>query len=273
MTHQSSHTHAAESAVGNKNSGTIATRYVFVEMLFALAIAEVAVIASHVVRVSGPWTGKLPVTAHLTLGAILIATSWLGWSASLQRRREERAEHPFSWDFLGLLMDVLLVVFYFILVRQAEITEEAPYRLTPPSAVPEATWLLVIFATYAVWDFVTDVLKEPNRSGPLAFAGLFFASAACSLVCTGLAGFVWRRACSESSGWAVVCLDGALLSLVLLFRVIKGPVENGLRSVFPGLKEYKAFKSHRPEIAGEYMWTLGLVLAYIIFLLVAAWIS
>jgi len=273
MKNERSHTQAVESARDNQISETSATRYTFVEMLFALAIAEVAVIASHLVRVSDSWTAKLPVTAHLTLGAVLIATSWLGWSASLQRRREERAEHPFSWDFLGLLVDVLLVVFYFILVRQAEITEEAPYRLSSPSAVPEATWLLVIFATYAVWDFVTDVLKEPNRSTLSASAGLFLASAACSLGCTALAGFVRWRACSQNSGWAVVCLDGALLSLVLLFRVIKGPVENGLRSTFRGLKKYKAFKSDRPGIAGENMWTLGLVLAYILFLLVAAWIS
>ena len=174
MTHESSQTRAVESARKNENSETSPTRYAFVEMLFALAIAEVAVIASHVVRVSGPWTEKLPVTAHLTLGAILIATSWLGWSASLQRRREERAEHPFSWDFLGLLMDVLLVVFYFILVRQAEITEEAPYRLTPPSGVPEATWLLVIFATYAAWDFVTDVFKRARPRPPLGFRRALF---------------------------------------------------------------------------------------------------
>jgi hypothetical protein len=250
----------------NANGESSATRFTFVEMLFALAIGEVAVIASHVVHVDAPWQDKLPVTFHLILGASLIATSWLGWTASLRRRHEERAEQPFSFDFLALSVDVLLVVFYFILVRQAEISEDSPYTLCAPSATPEAGWLLVIFATYVAWDLITDVLKQRPRPSFVSGVGLFFASAACSLICVGLAYLVWALARGDQSKTAVLAFDGALLCLVFLFRVIKGPIENNLRKIFTQLQAYKAFEKEREPVVAENKIFIGLLLGY--FLLV-----
>jgi hypothetical protein len=251
------------------NGETTATRFAFVEMLFALAIGEVAVIASHVVHIDAPWKSKLPVTFHLVLGASLIATSWLGWTASLRRRHEERAEHPFSFDFLALSVDVLLVVFYFILVRQAEISEEAPYSLGTPSAKPEAGWLLVIFATYVAWDLITDVLKQRPRPTFLRGVGVFFASAACSLICVGLAYLVWWLAHGDQSETAVLAMDLALLCLVFLFRVIKGPIENNLRKIFTSLQTYKAFEKDRPPVVAENKIFLGLLVGYALLMYVA----
>jgi hypothetical protein len=167
------------------------------------------------------------------------------------------------------LVDVLLVVFYFILVRQAEISEEAPYSLSPASATPEALWLLVIFSTYVFWDLVTDVWKEPNRRSLPATLGLFLASAACSLVCAGLAYLVWSLAYIYDSWKTVVFLDVALLCVVLLFRVIKGPVENGLRTRFPRLQKYRAFNVARERIAGDNSILLVLIGIYAISVVVA----
>jgi hypothetical protein len=206
---------------------------------------------------------------HLILAAILIATSWLGWTASLRRRNELRAEQPFSWDFLGLSVDVLLVVFYFILVRQAEINEDAPYHLTAASAGPEAWWLVLIFATYVFWDLVTDVWKEPTRLSLPQAVGLFIASSACSVICTALAYVVWSLAGSEYSRVSVMVFDIALLCVVLLFRVIKGPVENGLRRAFSTLQQYRAFNADRERIPHENKILLGLVLGYAICVFVA----
>ncbi len=246
-----------------------ATRFTFVEMLFALAIGEVAVIASHLVHVEASWRQKLPVTFHLLVGASLIATSWLGWTASLRRRHEERAEQPFSFDFLALSVDVLLVVFYFILVRQAEISEDTPYKLTAASATPEAWWLFIIFFTYVGWDLITDVLKQRPRPTFVAGIGLFFASAACSIICTGLAFCVWSLSAAGQSKTAVIAFDMALLCLVFLFRVIKGPIENNLRELFKSLKSYTAFEKERKPVPAENTIFVALVLAYCAFVYLA----
>lgn len=252
---------------------TSTTRFTFVEMLFALAIGEVAVIASDAIRAPGTWQEKLPVSAHLILAAILIATSWLGWTASLRRRNELRAEQPFSWDFLGLSVDVLLVVLYFILVRQAEISEDAPYHLTAASAEPEAWLLVLIFGTYVLWDLVTDVWKEPRKLSFPKNVGLFIASSACSLVCTALAWVVWTLARSDLSGASVVTFDIALISVVLLFRVIKGPVENRLRHAFQTLQLCRAFQSAREPIPHENKILVGLLLGYGICVFVATHVA
>lgn len=248
---------------------TTATRFTFVEMLFALAIGEVAIIASDAALAPGTWPEKLPVTAHLILAAVVIATSWLGWTSSLRRRNELRAEHPFSWDFLGLLVDVLLVIFYFILVRQAEISDDAPYRLMAASAEPDAWLLVLIFITYVLWDLVTDVWREPKALSLLQAVGLFFASSACSVICTALAFIVWLFARSERLPVSVVAFDIALLFVVLLFRVIKGPVENQLRRRFSMLQECHAFASNRKSIPRENAILGTLVLGYGIFLYAA----
>jgi hypothetical protein len=74
----------------------------FVAMLFALAIAQVAINAAAVFAVSAALESKLAASAHLIVALLLIACSWVGW-------RQSRSP--------GLLLDVLLVVLYFIIVQ------------------------------------------------------------------------------------------------------------------------------------------------------------
>lgn len=100
-------------------------RYAFVEMLFALAVSQVAVHAADLVGISSTLLEKLPGFAHLALGLIVIAASWVGWRQSQSPGMKEQIRSLFSVRFVGLLIDVLLVILYFILVRSVEIEQRA----------------------------------------------------------------------------------------------------------------------------------------------------
>jgi len=99
--------------------------------------------------------------------------------------------------------------------------------------------------------------------------GLFFASAACSLICVGLAYWVWSLAHGDQPTTAVLAYDGALLCLVFLFRVIKGPIENNLRKVFTRLQTYKAFEKERAPVVAENKIFVGLLLGYCLLMYLA----
>lgn len=55
----------------------------FVGMLFALAIAEVAVRSSDIVNSDLDGWAKAPAITHLILATMVIATSWVGWGRRL----------------------------------------------------------------------------------------------------------------------------------------------------------------------------------------------
>ena len=57
----------------------------FVGMLFALAIAEVAVQASGVVNSGADLRDAIAAYSHLILAAVTIAASWVGWGQSEYR--------------------------------------------------------------------------------------------------------------------------------------------------------------------------------------------
>lgn len=264
----------------NKNNGTgkvtegsaetAALRYTFVEMLFALAIAEVAVVASGIVRADATIIEKLPVTAHLILATVLIAASWFGWSASRWRRELPKVETLLSLNFFGLLLDVFLVILYFILVRHAEISTDAPFTLDAPQAVPEAFWITWIFAVYVFWDFLSDVWKEERSRSLLASIGLTFASTACSIICVVLAYLATRVAEGIHSLWGVLFVDLALLSIVLLFRVLKVTLENRLYQTFPRLRQYAAFDKLRQGAGHEGRWVIVFFFVYVLGLVAAS---
>jgi len=261
-------------------------RFAFVEMLFALAIAEVAVAFSHLVSIDRALFLKIPAIAHLLLATLLIAASWLGWSTSRWRStsRSDLAS-PFTWDFIGLLLDVLLVVIYFILVRLADVSEAVPYDLLPPSAAPEALWIARIFGIYAVWDLVSDVIKEPAigwrvRSWFRVDAlKISLACMACSLLCTLLASTVYLRAekfGTLSPGWLyghndqgvmhIVWLDCALACVVLLFRALKNSGEALIWRHVTSIHRFEAFKIERKVDYHEDRWAALLSLGYMLFL-------
>ena len=270
-------------------------RFAFVEMLFALAIAEVAIALSHLVSIDRPWELKTPAIAHLVLAMLLISTSWLGWSTSRWRKDtvekakaakpEEIFNSPFASDFVGLLLDVSLVVIYFIIVRSVEISEKEPFELVLPSALPESRWIFWVFTIYVVWDIFSDVINEPLRKDQsqnisvTEYAKLSISCAVCSLFCMCLVLIVWWRAEAVSklehawiyssvgaNGLATVFLDCALACVVLLFRAIKFLVEGALHRQVASLRRFDAFKKQRKGHHGEEVWSFGLVCLFVAFI-------
>lgn len=182
----------------------------FVGMLFALAIAEVAIRSGVVVNSSLAISHKLPALTHLLLAAAVIATSWVGWGRSGYSLSAIRS--VFSKDFVELLIDVWLVGVYFFIVQGVEtvlITNGT--NSIQGSAEIEAWWVMVMFWTYVLWDALTkwgDWTALSQRGWG-------------SLLCAALATWTFLLIGHLRGTAPVVFGDLALLALVLLFRAMK----------------------------------------------------
>lgn len=182
----------------------------FVGMLFALAIAEVAIRSGEIVNSGLGFGIKAPALAHLFLSGTVIAASWVGWGWSKYSLSNVR--HVFTRDFVELAMDVWLVAVYFFIVQGAErVVEVNGTKTIEASMKAEALWILVMFATYVSW----DVLTKWRQGSALIQRG--WASIVCALLS------VW-------SFWSLQALQGtmpvvlgdlSLLMIVLLFRAMK----------------------------------------------------
>src|SRR5262245_31764065 len=96
----------------------------FVEMLFALAAAEVAVKAGEFVDAADlmnklEWN-YLAVVSHLLLATVIIAASWVGWRFSSFAAANSQLKTVFDFHFVELIFDVMIVVFYFVLAHTVE---------------------------------------------------------------------------------------------------------------------------------------------------------
>jgi hypothetical protein len=203
-------------------------RHEFVGMMFAVAIGEVGVQTASLVR-AGNWLHFLPAYSHLFLTTIVIATSWVGWTLSPAPGARRDVRSMFNRDFLVLLVDVFLVVVYFILAKTVDLAGEKDLQLNA-SARPETLWILVIFGTYIFWDVLTKLLdylektSETEGREKQSFKEWFkkygirmFPTIIC-FVTVIFAKPLFDRADPPH----VLTADLALLSLVLLFRALKG---------------------------------------------------
>ena len=143
--------HTTTSAVTAKNGPEL--HFSFVEMLFALAIAQVAIGVADLIQ--DDWD-YLPAYFHLLLAIIVITTSWVGWRQSAFSG--SKVKTIFGRDFIELMLDVLLVIFYFILARGVESPHENKNMTVP--AENEAFWVMVIMISYFVWDCVSKWGEE-----------------------------------------------------------------------------------------------------------------
>jgi hypothetical protein len=203
-------------------------RIEFVEMLFALTIAEVAVQVANVVTQGTLDKTFLPAYAHLTLATAIVATSWVGWSTSKAPGAQHDLDKVFSYAFVVLSVDVLLVIFYFIIVRGVDISYDGNTFQARPSAANETLWVMLIFAVYFGWDVLTKILMVGDGT-PIASVRSRVLNrdlggrALRTAVCLGGAFLVWLLLRSRIDIWGVVLTDAALISLVFLFRALKEP--------------------------------------------------
>ncbi len=203
-------------------------RYAFVEMLFALAVSQVAIHVAELTTVANPWVDRIPAVFHLCLALGVIAASWVGWRQSQSPGMKQQIQSIFSRRFFALLTDVLLVICYFVLVRGVELQQiDGESVLTEASAVPEAFWIVVIFVLYVVWDLQADVFS-PNCLDATGFVKRTWQGLRVAVVCISASGIcvllglsVFYLAGLATGSLATIFFDGALLSIVLLFRVLK----------------------------------------------------
>lgn len=180
-------------------------RITIVEVLYALTIAEVATRIARLVA-----DGHTPLTApaafaHLTLAMCLVTTSWVDWPQSKAPGNVAPVDGVFSWGFVILLVDVIIVIFYFILAQGVDPS-------TGGSAANETLWTLLVFGAYVLWDVLTNTVSP---------AGRFWARGRISLACTLVAALIWYGLRGVTGDAAVVLTDAALIALVFLFRALK----------------------------------------------------
>lgn len=204
----------------NRDGSAIEIRFVFVEMLFALTIAEVATQVATLVEEGVGLSEAASSYTHLLLATVLVAASYIGWKNSVAKGNRSPVEEVFRLGFVVLLLDLALVVFYFILARGAE---KPVHHVVTPSAKNETTWILIIFVGYFVWDVLTKAVPAvADRSFLKRLFGIeLWERGWITFVCVLLAGLIWLLLKSTSTQTGVVLADISLLSLVLLFRAFK----------------------------------------------------
>jgi hypothetical protein len=198
-------------------------RHEFVGMMFALAIGEVAIQTAVLIR-GGNWVHFLPAYSHLFLTAMLIAASWVGWTLSPSPGARKDVQGVFQMGFLVLLIDVFLVVVYFILAKTVDITGEGSPKLKA-SAHPESVWILVIFATYFVWDILTKIVIYLVERRTEPWFRNYGSRMIPTIICLGMA-WIAKPLFDAADAPHVLTADLALLSLVMLFRALKGLVDS-----------------------------------------------
>ena len=185
----------------------------FVEMLFALAIGQVAISLSklidyQLISIQTFWA-LVPAYSHLLLATVVISTSWVGWRNS--KFSGTQIKHVFTWDYIELTVDVALVVMYFALARAVKIPDSANGTFFPNASF-EATAVAIIFSTYAIWDLIscrTDKTKIRRR---------WWASLSCTIISWLLVGFGIG---GTGTILAVLFGDVSLIALIFTFRAMK----------------------------------------------------
>jgi hypothetical protein len=204
-------------------------RHEFVGMMFAITVGEIGLQAAGLVQAKH-YVHYLPAYTHLFLATFVVAASWVGWSRSVIPGARQDVEELFEWAFVVLLLDMSMVVTYFILVRTVDFGNEH-HRIDSASAV--AGWHVLIFALYLAWDVVTKFLMYERPDDMGWWKGWQGVDAALkkkrtdrfrrmvpTVICLLISWYLWN-AFQSATAERLLVADFALLSVVLLFRALK----------------------------------------------------
>jgi hypothetical protein len=189
-----------------------------IEMLFALAIAEIATESGVLIQYlrdnwnAVDWQLASTVISHLMLALFVIVLSWIGWNASDSVAGETEL---LTSDFVELIIDAFLVIVYFILVRTSELPEKdvnGVWLLNAQSAKPETICITTVFWLYLIWDCVSKF--KVFRVKWMRFIPTLICTAICLIIvlCIDI---------NTSNPINVVIIDMTLLFVMLLFRALK----------------------------------------------------
>lgn len=198
-------------------------RFTFVAMLFALTIGEIAIRFAQL-AVDPQVRYYHPAYAHLILAGFIVVTSWVGWAQSKAPGNVQAINQVFSWEFVVLLIDVFLVVCYFIIAKGAEVP--VAKSDIKASADNETFWMMFVFAGYLLWDIWTKAVIKPQSDSSFISrlrSPYFLKNLLITAGCLLLAVIIWgiTRSLGVLSNAGVISIDVALIILVGLFRLLK----------------------------------------------------
>lgn len=201
--------------MSNQDQSKTQLHLIFVEMVFALAIGQIAVDFSKLINYQLMSTQTLwavvPAYSHLLLAAVVISTSWVGWHNS--RFCGTQIKDVFSLDYVELAFDIALVVMYFILARAVEIPGSLSDSLSPNASF-ETKAVAIIITTYMFWDLISCRTKPEDKK----ITQRLWVSVCCTIISWVL---VWQGIGGAGTVRAVLFADFCLIALILTFRAMK----------------------------------------------------
>lgn len=188
-----------------------------IEMAFALAIGEVAMklgtyLDSIQYDVREMRADHFPFLTHLLLATLLIACSWIGWGKQF-RHGGPPITSVFEWQFLELLIDLALVILYFVFIHAASAPPEIGVADLGRHIATVPALMTGIFLLYALWDRISKPFQTYRFRRVSTWV--------CCVLSGGLWGLGHWKLAASATPWGVVCLDLSYCSLVFLFRALK----------------------------------------------------
>lgn len=240
----------------------------FVQFLFSLCVAQIAVfVAAFVATPQHFDADKAAVWTHLLLALIVVWTSWFGWRRSVETQVLDESG-PFKRAAMLALLDIVLVVMYFVLIRSVELTNVEQGKkassfaaLESASARPESRVLLVVFGTFLIWDVVSKgrlslkFWSHPDWKWPVP--------SVIALLCTGYVHFAASGVRAESVRTTVL-FDMALICVVLLFRQAKE-----IQNLFLAKRRAALDAGQLQKLRNDGIGTLVLSVLFVTFLVLA----
>ncbi|HBR55366.1 MAG TPA: hypothetical protein DEA82_14740 [Flavobacteriaceae bacterium] len=228
-------------------------RFDFIGMAFALALGQVGLEIGDFYSNNQSIFKHPYVFTQLLLGTYIIAASWVGWNKSASKGHLDPIVNTFGKPFVVLLLDLLMVICYFILVKGVE----KPYleEELKISGLFELFWSLVIIGLYFLWDIVTKLINFNSEKFILKLdTKSFFARGYQAVIC-----FVLLLIPFITIKYSIVADDNAVLIDIYILSVF---------ILFRGLKEdIKESNKHKSVIALKKILYIGIPICSIMTLL------
>jgi hypothetical protein len=194
-------------------------RWLLVGMLFALVIGEIASQTGRLVtavKISKPFKMNKAgdfwaIVAHLILVTTVVTTSWVGWSMSL-KSDAQHLQWIFSWPFVLLLIDLAILVCYFLMV--GAVTAPKADWVFVASAREDSFLLLVIFLGYFFWGIVNQLCL--NSGWDQLWTHAWPTLAGCFIMLA-----IWLLVRKRQTAKSAIIADIVMLATVLAYRYVK----------------------------------------------------
>jgi hypothetical protein len=217
-------------------------RWLFISFLFATVTSEIASKFSGLLREwrkLGP--GKFPALSHAVLAAVVVITSWIGWSLETMHHSYPHVTEVFGRPTLLLIVDFGLLTFYYALVKGIDV-EACKGNARDPSL-----WSMLILAAYLLWDFLNGVVMNY----PAIHFGLRDYVSVIGMLMAGFAFLCFKNISAERPRLVFV----ANVSLIFLFL------------------SYRAMKQYATAVVAErrhLLGCVGLLLVFVLTMFIAA---